>query len=101
MRFFKAESLSIVGKYEYEIFTHEETRQPQSIEKSKKPPSILSAPEHNSSQKVDDQISNIYESSLDSEWRLERNKGQECADSDWENWDFLWSEKRDITRGVT
>ena len=74
---------------QYEIFTHEETRQPQSIEKSKKPPSILSAPEHNSSQKVDDQISNIYESSLDSEWRLERNKGQEWADSDWEIWDFL------------
>ena len=31
-------------------------------------------------------------------WKLERNKGQECADLDWEI--SMFSTKRDITKSV-
>lgn len=80
-------------------------RQPQSIGKSKKPSlgqfSILSAPAHNSSQKVDDQISNIYESSRDSEvetWEKQRSRVGRLRLG---NLFFIWSENfRYIPKGV-
>ena len=84
------------------IFIRGGTRQPQSIEKSKKPGlghSPFSALQSTIPRKKLMIKYQIFTRALEiAKWKLERNKGQECADLDWEI--SMFSTKRDITKSV-
>ena len=72
----------------HEIFIRGGTRQPQGIEKSKKPGlrhSQFSALQSTIPRKKLMIKYQIFTRALEiAKWKLERNKGQECADLDWE-----------------